>query len=76
MAHIAFTCDGKYALVSIWEDDGAVIVYDAKTLAELRRGAMRKRSGKYNVWNKFTVADGTSDGPRPSHCRPWQPVRA
>ena len=60
VAHIEFTKTGKYALVSIWEDDGAVIVYDAETLEEVRRLPMRKPSGKYNVWNKITFSDGTS----------------
>ncbi|SFJ41364.1 nitrite reductase [Celeribacter neptunius] len=60
VAHIEFTRDGKYALVSIWEDDGAVIVYDAETLEEVRRLPMKKPSGKYNVWNKITFSDGTS----------------
>lgn len=60
VAHIEFTRDGSHALVSIWEDDGAVIVYDAATLEEVRRLPMRKPSGKYNVWNKITFSDGTS----------------
>jgi hypothetical protein len=60
VAHIEFTRDGRHALVSIWEDDGAVIVYDAATLEEVRRLPMRKPSGKYNVWNKITFSDGTS----------------
>ncbi|MCB1455569.1 MAG: c-type cytochrome [Nitratireductor sp.] len=60
VAHIEFTKDGKYALVSIWEDDGAVIVFDANTFEEVRRLPMRKPSGKYNVWNKITFSDGTS----------------
>ena len=60
VAHIEFTRDGRHALVSIWEDDGAVIVYDAETLEEIRRLPMRKPSGKYNVWNKITFSDGTS----------------
>jgi len=60
VAHVEFTKDGKYALVSIWEDDGAVIVYDAATLQEVRRLPMRKPSGKYNVWNKISFSDGTS----------------
>jgi dihydro-heme d1 dehydrogenase len=60
VAHVEFTRDGKHALVSIWEDDGAVIVYDAKTLEEVRRLPMRKPSGKYNVWNKITFSEGTS----------------
>lgn len=60
VAHVEFTRDGRYALVSIWEDDGAVIVYDAETLEEVRRLPMRKPSGKYNVWNKITFSEGTS----------------
>ena len=60
VAHVEFTRDGRYALVSIWEDDGAVIVYDAATLEEVRRLPMRKPSGKYNVWNKITFSEGTS----------------
>ncbi|KAB2884448.1 MAG: c-type cytochrome [Albidovulum sp.] len=60
VAHTEFTRDGRYALVSVWEDDGAVIVYDAQTLEEVKRLPMRKPSGKYNVWNKITFEDGTS----------------
>ncbi len=60
VAHVEFTRDGKYALVSVWEDDGAVIVYDAATLEEVKRLPMRKPSGKYNVWNKITFSEGTS----------------
>ncbi len=60
VAHVEFTRDGRYALVSVWEDDGAVIVYDAKTLEEVTRLPMRKPSGKYNVWNKITFSEGTS----------------
>jgi mono/diheme cytochrome c family protein len=59
-AHIEFTKDGAYALLSIWDDEGAVIVYDAKTLEELKRLPMRKPSGKYNVHNKLTRSSGTS----------------
>ena len=60
VAHVEFDRDGRHALVSVWEDDGAVIVYDAKTLEEVARLPMRKPSGKYNVWNKITFEDGTS----------------
>ncbi len=60
VAHTEFTKDGRYALVSIWEQDGAVIVFDAATLKEVRRLPMVKPSGKYNVWNKITFEDGTS----------------
>ena len=60
VAHTEFTRDGRYALVSVWEDDSAVIVYDAKTLTEVKRLPMREPAGKYNVWNKITFSDGTS----------------
>jgi cytochrome c553/DNA-binding beta-propeller fold protein YncE len=60
VAHTEFDRHGRHALVSVWEDDGAVIVYDAKTLEEVRRIPMRKPSGKYNVFNKITFSEGTS----------------
>ena len=59
-AHIEFTRDGKYALLSIWDPDGAIIVYDATTLEEVKRLPMNKPSGKYNVYNKITRSAGTS----------------
>jgi len=59
-AHVEFDRHGRHALVSIWEDDGVLIVYDARTLDEVRRIPMRKPSGKYNVWNKITFSEGTS----------------
>tara|TARA_R110001592_G_scaffold227724_1_gene484002 strand:- start:39371 stop:40969 length:1599 start_codon:yes stop_codon:yes gene_type:complete len=59
-AHIEFTKDGRYALMSIWDEEGAVIVYDAKTLEEVKRIPMSKPSGKYNVYNKTTYSRGTS----------------
>ncbi len=59
-AHVEFTRDGRYALVSIWEQDGAIVVYDAATFAEVKRIPMVKPSGKYNVYNKITYAAGTS----------------
>ncbi len=36
-AHVEFTRDGKYALVNIRNMDGAIVVYDAWTLKEVRR---------------------------------------
>lgn len=59
-AHVEFDRYGRYALLSIWEDDGAIIVYDAQTLEEVKRLPMSKPSGKYNVWNKITFSEGTS----------------
>lgn len=59
-AHVEFDRYGKYALVSLWEQEGAVIVYDAATLEEVKRLPMVKPSGKYNVFNKITFSAGTS----------------
>lgn len=59
-AHVEFTRDGKYALLSIWDMDGALIIYDAKTLKEIKRLPMKKPSGKYNVYNKTRYMSGTS----------------
>ena len=58
--HIEFTRDGKKALLSIWEMDGEVIVYDADSLKEIKRLPMSKPVGKYNVYNKITRSEGTS----------------
>jgi mono/diheme cytochrome c family protein/DNA-binding beta-propeller fold protein YncE len=60
LAHIEFTKDGRYALASVWENDGALIVYDAATFKEVKRLPMSKPVGKYNVWNKISRSEGTS----------------
>lgn len=60
LAHVEFTKDGRHALASLWEHDGALIVYDAQTFREVKRLPMRKPVGKYNVWNKITRSEGTS----------------
>lgn len=59
-AHVEFDRDGSHAIVSIWDREGAIIVYDAATLEEVKRIPMSKPSGKYNVWNKITFSRGTS----------------
>jgi DNA-binding beta-propeller fold protein YncE/cytochrome c553 len=59
-AHVEFTRDGRYLLLSIWATDGALIVYDSNTLEEIKRIPMNKPSGKYNVGNKIEFAEGTS----------------
>lgn len=60
LAHIEFTRDGRYALASVWENDGALVIYDAETFREVKRLPMNKPVGKYNVWNKITRSEGTS----------------
>ncbi|HMN73182.1 MAG TPA: cytochrome D1 domain-containing protein [Rhodoblastus sp.] len=58
--HVEFDRSGRHALVSVWEMDGAIIVYDAVTFAEIKRLPMSKPAGKYNVYNKITFSEGTS----------------
>jgi len=60
LAHIEFTKDGRFALASLWELNGALIVYDAATFKEVKRIPMSKPVGKYNVWNKISREEGTS----------------
>jgi mono/diheme cytochrome c family protein/WD40 repeat protein len=59
-AHVEFDRRGDKVLVSIWEDPGELVVYDARTFQELKRMPMRKPSGKYNVYNKINFSEGTS----------------
>jgi mono/diheme cytochrome c family protein/WD40 repeat protein len=59
-AHVEFDRDGSHAIVSIWDHDGAIVIYDAATLEEVKRIPMSKPSGKYNVWNKITFSEGSS----------------
>lgn len=59
-AHTEFDRSGRHALVSVWEADGALVVYDATTLEPVKRLPMKKPVGKYNVFNKITFSEGTS----------------
>lgn len=59
-AHVEFTKNGSHALLSVWDVEGAIVVYDAVTLKEVKRVPMNKPSGKYNVYNKTHYEEGTS----------------
>jgi DNA-binding beta-propeller fold protein YncE len=58
--HVEFTRDGRFALVSVADMDGALVIYDAETLQEVKRIPMSKPVGKYNVYNKTRFSEGTS----------------
>jgi len=60
LAHVEFDRHGRYVLASLWEHEGALIVFDARTLAEVKRIPMKKPVGKYNVHNKVLRSEGTS----------------
>ena len=59
-AHVEFDKTGRYAVLSIWDMDGAIIIYDARTFEEVKRIKMVRPAGKYNVHNKITFSEGTS----------------
>src|SRR3546814_16337097 len=59
-AHVEFTRDGRYLLLSVWDHDGALIVYDSLTLQEIKRIPINKPSGKYNVAKNHKYAKGNS----------------
>jgi mono/diheme cytochrome c family protein/DNA-binding beta-propeller fold protein YncE len=59
-AHVEFSRDGRHALVSVWDMEGALVVYDAASFKEVKRIPMRRPVGKYNVHNKITKSEGTS----------------
>ncbi|RKZ47676.1 MAG: cytochrome C oxidase Cbb3, partial [Candidatus Parabeggiatoa sp. nov. 3] len=59
-AHVEFDRYGRYALLSVWDREGALVIYDAASLEEVKRLPMRKPSGKYNVYNKIHFSSGTS----------------
>lgn len=50
--HIEFTKEGSFALVSVSEDDGAVVVYDARSFKPVKSLPFKKPVGKYNATNK------------------------
>ncbi|MBV2235276.1 MAG: nitrite reductase [Sterolibacterium sp.] len=60
LAHVEFTKDGRYVLASLMEMDGALIVFDAQTLKEVKRIPAAKPIGKYNLHNKISRSEGTS----------------
>ncbi|WP_271008926.1 cytochrome D1 domain-containing protein [Paucibacter sp. B51] len=60
LAHVEFSKDGRHVLASLWELNGALIVYDAASFKEIKRLPMSKPVGKYNVWNKISREEGTS----------------
>ena len=59
-AHVEFDRYGRYALASLWENDGAIVIFDAVTLQEVKRSPANKPVGKYNVLNKIMHSAGTS----------------
>jgi mono/diheme cytochrome c family protein len=50
--HVEFTAEGDRALVSVWHPEGAVVVYDSRSLKEVARLPYATPVGKYNAYNK------------------------
>ena len=59
-AHVEFDRYGKHVLLSVWDMNGELIIYNADTFKEIKRIPMKKPSGKYNVYNKTHLSSGTS----------------
>ncbi len=53
--HIEFTKDGRYALISIWEKEGAVVIYDTERLKPVKVLPFSRPVGKYNATNKTHI---------------------
>jgi mono/diheme cytochrome c family protein len=54
--HVEFDAEGERALVSVWHDEGAVVIYDARTLEQVGRLPYAMPVGKYNAFNKTHAA--------------------
>jgi hypothetical protein len=50
--HVEFTAEGDKALVSVWDSEGAVVIYASDSLDELARLPFAMPVGKYNAANK------------------------
>ncbi len=50
--HVEFDTKGSRAFVSVWDQDGWVVVYDAESLEEKVRLPYKMPIGKYNAYNK------------------------
>lgn len=59
-AHVEFDKDGSHLILSVWDEEGELIIIEADSLKEVKRIPMNKPSGKYNVYNKINFAEGTS----------------
>lgn len=53
--HTEFSGDGRYTYLSIYENDGALLVYNTDTFEELKNYPANMPIGKYNFVNKNRV---------------------
>ena len=58
LAHVEFSRDGRHVLVSLQRDEGALIVLDSDTLAEVKRLPMKQPVGQYGVWRRAGLQGG------------------
>ncbi len=50
--HIEFDYSGKQALISVWNNEGYVVIFDSSSLEEKKRLPFKMPIGKYNTYNK------------------------
>ncbi len=56
--HPEFSYDGKHVLVSVWDRDGEIVVYDAETLKEVTRiRNLVTPTGIFNVGTRLDVGE-------------------
>lgn len=59
-AHAEFDRSGRHVLISVMEQEGELLIFDAADFTLEKRLPMRRPVGKYNVWNKISYSSGTS----------------
>lgn len=69
--HTELSGDGKIAYISIYENDGNLILYDASTLEELSRFPAKLPVGKYNFVNKHRKFDAVQLGQEVFNAKCW-----
>lgn len=45
---------------SVWEEEGVLVIYDARSLEEIKRLPTKNPTGKYSIHNKITLSRGAN----------------
>ena len=58
--YVGLSSNGTLINAGNIELDGALVIYDARSLEEVKRIPRKKSVGKYNDWNNITREESTS----------------